>query len=160
MADVQMNIAKPRRIEDGSVIGFQYGGTGDVYLLNLLEPGTLQIEEGTEEAIIDYDRGVMLDDVRAGDQRPHRIRLQAKVAVLAGANEMQARMSAAAASGLKPSFTLTVKIPDYVGATSGDTFTCTKCVFVNGFNLRAGANYDLLDVEIISPGVASWAAYP
>lgn len=160
MADVAMNSGKPRRIEDGGVIKIQYGGTGDNYVLTLLEAGTFQLEEGTREAIIDYDRSDMLDDVREGDERPHRLRLQAKVAVLEGANELRARMSAAGANGYKPSATVVVQFPDFKGATVGDQVTITKCVFVNGFNIRAGTNYDLVDIEMISPGTVTWAAYP
>lgn len=161
-------------INSGTVVRFENGGIlliGADILLNLVS-GSLEWNIPGYEPVMTKDRGVIQDPI-PGDERPCSGKLSIRYtgnhytseigAAIMGALVSTKVKNVVSASGLLFTFPMTVKVPDFLGATVGDQYVFAKCFLENGLEYKTGSgtDTDTLDLSFMdaeaSPAITRYA---
>lgn len=159
MATVDINNTQPARLENGGSLILDDGSNS--YVIHLRDPGDVSIEPGGY-ALLEYrDAGAVQIPIM-GDQRYTVLRFKAKVTnELATASKLlywSTQYNTGA--GKAKVFTVTVKIPDYLNAATGDTMAYANCYFTAPGKYQEGQEFDMLEFEMrsttITPTLATY----
>lgn len=138
-----------QRFENAGLL--QLGSGGADTILNLV-PGSLRIREFQRERIINMDRGV-IGNVTVGDQRAQEIEFALYRTSVTDA--LIALLCPAATNGIDTPVVLIVKVPDYLGASTGSIRTFDKCFMVDGPEQQmsdSGQSVDQITFRFIHAG--------
>jgi hypothetical protein len=141
-----------RRIEAGAIISILDIVAATTWVIKVLEPGTVEQDIGMYEVLPFTDRGEQQHPYE-GDVVPGRFRLQVKYAGQHNANDLakllQARNTSGAAQGKVRLFNIIIKNPDSKGAATGEQITLEDAYVMPPIKIRAGAKFDMLEVEFV-----------
>lgn len=151
MADI--NAGKITRFEDGSTVTITPDGGSAVNVLNIIG-GTYAMTPSVRATLEpDVDRGVLLPDIREGDEQPGSLTFDTKHTADAGVTELYEELVADSTDGYVPSFLIVVDIPDFPGAATGVRHTATKAVRAEAPSITAGDQYDTMIARFISTSI-------
>lgn len=130
MANINVN---HRRFDNGGVIEFN---DGSAKTLDNVQDGSVSWEPSTREVVTVKDRGVY-KQAMDGDDTLAKIDFDVACGELTSpSTSLYATLMQAGSSGLVKEFTsLVIKIPDYRGATAGESLTFTN-VYVDRTTIR------------------------
>ncbi len=150
MAEVNINsVIRPARYGQ---IAFQWGGTGDDYVVGYRVDNSLEVMVGGHlRHPWDYNNNELVSTRRQGRAQPSKISFRVKRSDLIGTNELYANMLEAGTDGNVPSFTLKIEMLDGESVATGELLTFTNCTFEGGFTFREGEDHDEVTIEITSP---------
>lgn len=135
------------------------GGTDDYSVLGIIE-GSLEIVRPDVERIADMDKGVFITTPRRGRATAGSIRARVKCTNDVSANSIIAHSADNDdSSGGIPTFELTIERPDYRGASTGLRRVYTHCYFSRPVGIKAGAQYDEGDIDIVCLGTETETDY-
>lgn len=137
-----------QRVSNGAIILLGTAAAGDP--IKNLVPGSLRWKLRHRERIPNMDRGVH-GSITVGDQREQEVEFQ-----LYRTSEFEALRAllmpgSTGTSGLDPGITFSIKIPDYLGASTGAKYEFTVGYLPDGFEDAAdggGADVDKVTVRI------------
>lgn len=133
-------------------LAFQWGGSGDDYIVNYRIDNSLEVMVGGKARHPwDYNNNDLVATRRQGRAQPSRITFRVKRSDLMGANELHENMLLEGTDGNVPSFTLKIELLDGEGLATGELIPFTNCTFEGGYSLREGEDHDEVPVEITSP---------
>jgi hypothetical protein len=141
----------------GGWVRFENSGQvliGTEPVLNLV-PGSVRVRRRQRERVPNRDRGV-LTGVTVGDQRPQEIEFQIyRTSSSTGSEAAIALMLPASTNGMETFFTLVIRIPDYLGAATGESHTFNRCYLADGVDDEmsgAGQDADKITIRVIHYG--------
>lgn len=148
MAAININSAQPRAFENGGVMIIN-DGTDDCTVL-AIEKGTLELEDGGVTRKAWTDRGVQKTRI-LGEDGVSRIRLRAKLASLGETKGLHVLGAAENTStGEAKEYTVTFKWPSYKGSSTGHTVAYANTYFASRPKIRAGDEFDMIELEMES----------
>lgn len=138
----------PVRIEAGCVLKITDGSTELTMVAK--EPGTLEMKDGWYEALPYHDRDE-LQDPYEGAERPSTFKCTFKFSGGSHANDLYKHLQQRDTStGKMKLYTITLDVPDYKGASTGDRFSCAKMYLMESPVIKGGREWDLLEVSMQS----------
>lgn len=147
MADI--NDGKITRIPDGSILTITPAGGVAVTIANIIAGTMRWLPPVFATLPPDMDRGVLLADIREGDQLPGEFDFDVKHTADAGVTQLYEELVIPSADGFVPSFTVALQIPDYRGAATGVSYTATKAVRREAPEITEGAEYDSMKCRFV-----------
>ena len=121
-----------QRFENGAIL--LLSGTDEI---KNLVPGTLRYRVPQRERIVNMDRGV-IGVVTIGDQRMCEIEFE--LHRTDNLDALIALFKPAVTAGVDVPVAMTVKIPDYLGATTGNSLAFAKCFMDEGEEHQASGS--------------------
>lgn len=141
------------RFENGAkLINGSHTGTDE---LLCLVPGTVRLRTQQREHVQMMDRGV-LGNVVMGDERPQEIEFQLyRTPVIDVLVAAWIPSQSSPTNGIEPFFSLTIKVPNYLGASTGYYYEFTKCYLPDGPEYQAsgsGQDADKVTFRVVHAG--------
>lgn len=146
----------------GNPVRWENGGTVLIAALDIknVVEGSLEWEIAGYEPAPNMDRAT-LTEVIAGNERPSKVKLSLKHVTAVGSGELLAQTMGAFVTnkidnktnaGLIFTFSMTIKVPAYKGATTGTQYVFAKCYLESPtkFKAAAGVAFDTIDLECIN----------
>lgn len=159
MAEVNINLAKIKRFDDGGKILITPAGSGDDLNVMLVEAGSVNIGFGVRETMPhDIDRGQLLADTREGDEQPSSLTFNVKHTGGISATDLLTLLNAEGTDGYLPKFAIDVEWYDSSAQTTGTRYSITNAVRSGPAQIIPGAEYDQLQAGFTSPEPITTAA--
>ena len=156
MATVNVNTAL-RTFENSGVLKIN-NGTDDLVVGNIV-PGTLKVTLPRREQKPYTDRGVQQTPVM-GDDTLGELSVDLRLGKKTG-SEILAQLGAANASGVAvKTFTVTIDVPDYRSATTGERFTSSNAFLMENLTSEEGSSAEAGKLSLkMGFTSGSWSAY-
>lgn len=151
----------------GTPIAWELGGAVEIgasdHNVLWIEQGSLSLTDPGREGISNMDRGSLTGVVHSGNQRPATLQFQVRPTQrgLQNAGDLRLTLMPADAAGLKSTYTVKVKIPDYPRATTGTLITLSQCWWPDGlsYEARGGQQTDVITVRLQCEGGVSYTSF-
>jgi hypothetical protein len=152
MAEVSTNSTILKFHTNGGTLQISDGT--DNYTINNLEPGQLRVGDGMHQVHTHKDYGVHQHPL-IGDEELSPISFVARLATIKAASgkTLLEVLRTAGASGLVKEFTVVLRIPDYRGATTGQTVTYANTHVVPPIEIASeadGVQFAMMSVNMMS----------
>jgi len=134
-----------RRFEDGGLVTI--GDGTDVLTPYNLMPGTVKHSMPKRTAIEHTDRGIQQQPVM-GDDELGTLEFTLKVGKVTGDDLMTTLNVTPTTTNLVKEYTVTIKVPNYRSATTGDVFTTTNAFLAEQMVRSAGTEFDTINVKM------------
>jgi hypothetical protein len=141
------------RFYDGGSITIN-DGTSDL-VVKQVERGTVQTT-APHRPVVDRPEGADFDTPVEGPRTKGILRFDARASRMTG-NELIALAARDGVAGVKALFTVTVRLPDFRGATTGDQIVMSNAYFAVMPQRRAGAELDTISPIDLQCSGKDWA---
>jgi hypothetical protein len=145
MADVNVNLLQPVRFEAGGELRLADAGTGDVYIVRNKNVGTLRMRLVGYDPLKWQENGVNQVPIEGDQQSASEIEFEMKLSKrdALGIFDLAQKRNTSSNQGLSYVFTVTVKIPNYRGASAGQQFVFANAYFMpDSIEVEAGERFD------------------